>query len=321
MNNSLTVQLACHAMATRFEFVLCGSDEVALRAAGEEAIREIRRIESKFSFYNPTSVISKLNARAGYESVRTDPETFHFIQQASLLSKETNGTFDPTIAPLMRAWGLIRNSDTPPDHKKIEEAKNLTGMSRVILDESDGSVRYETPGMQFDPGSLGKGYALDQVALLLKELGVEHALVHGGTSSVVAWGKPPGEHNEWKVAVELPEEVSFFEKEFQKTPTRVFALDNQSLSVSAIWGKTAEDNGKTVGHVIDPRSGKPVESALLAACITDSATTADAYSTAMLVMHSEAAAFADENQAITDYYIVLANGEILSSNSYISNYH
>src|SRR5690625_7033616 len=89
MNNSLTVQLACHAMATRFEFVLCGSDEVALRAAGEEAIREIRRIESKFSFYNPTSVISKLNARAGYESVRTDPETFHFIQQASQDRKST----------------------------------------------------------------------------------------------------------------------------------------------------------------------------------------------------------------------------------------
>src|SRR5690625_7002541 len=119
-------------------------------------------------------------------------------------------------------------------------------MSRIILDESNGSVRYETPRMQFDAGRRGKGYALDQVALLLKELGVEHALVHGGTSSVVAWGKPPGEHNGWKVAVELPEEVSFFGKEVQKTPTRVFALDNQSLSVSAIWAKTGEDNGKAV---------------------------------------------------------------------------
>src|SRR5690625_7435743 len=107
-----------------------------------------------------SSLISKLYALAGYESVRTDTEIYHFIQPAPRLSKETNGTFDPTIAPRMRAWGLIRNSDTPPDHKKIEEAKNLTGMSRVILDESDGSVRYETPGMQFDPGSLGKGYAL-----------------------------------------------------------------------------------------------------------------------------------------------------------------
>src|SRR5690625_7079160 len=125
----------------------------------------------------------------------------------------------------MRAWGLIRNSATPTDHKKIEQAKHLTGMSRVILGECDGSVRYETPGMQCDPGSLGKGYALDQVALLLKELGVEHALVHGGTSSVVAWGKPPGEHNERKVAVELPEVVALFEKEFQNNHTRVISLD------------------------------------------------------------------------------------------------
>lgn len=320
MNNSLTVQLACHAMATRFEFVLCGDDSVALRAAGEEAIREIRRIENKFSFYNPSSSISKINANAGSEAVRTDLETFSFLKHASLLSEETEGAFDPTIAPLMFAWGLIRNSDAKPDHDKIEQAKKLTGMSRVTLDEESHTVRFEKPGMQIDPGSLGKGYALDQAALLLQELGVEHALIHGGTSSVIAWGKPPGENAEWKVAVDLPD-LPGLKNDNSQTPAKVFTIDNQALSVSAIWGKTADDNGRTVGHVMDPRTGNPVESALLAACITKNAAEADAYSTAMLVMHSEAAVFAEKTDTVSDYFIVLADGEYLTSNINIRSFN
>lgn len=320
MNDSLTVQLACQAMATRFEFVLCGNDKVALRAAGEEAIREIRRIENKFSFYNPTSSISKINAEAGFQAVRTDLETFAFLKHASLLSEETGGAFDPTIAPLMFAWGLIRNSDAKPDHDKIEQARMLTGMSRVRLNEGSHSVRFEKPGMQIDPGSLGKGYALDQAALLLKELGVEHALIHGGTSSVIAWGKPAGQDAEWKVAVDLPQ-LSGIQNSNSQAPAKIFTIDNQALSVSAIWGKTADDNGRTVGHVMDPRTGSPVESALLAACITKNATEADAYSTAMLVLHSEAAEFAEKTDAVSDYFMVLANGDHLTPNINSSSFH
>lgn len=204
--------------------------------------------------------------------------------------------------------------------KKVEQAKKATGMSYVTLNEKDHSVRFEKPGMQIDPGSLGKGYALDQAALLLKELGVEHALIHGGTSSVIAWGKPSGENAEWKVAVDLPE-LPGSKPDNSQTPEKVFTIDNQALSVSAIWGKTADDNGRTVGHVIDPRTGNPVESAFLAACITENATEADAYSTAMLVLHSDAAAFAEKTDAVSDYFIVLKDGEYLTPNSRIPNFH
>src|SRR5690242_12647427 len=105
-----TVTLACNAMATRFEIVLNGTDEVRLRAAGEEALEEIGRLEAQLSFYRPTSEISHLNARAAHAPVRVEPGLFRLLQQAQRLSEETNGAFDITVAPLMRCWGFVNDT-------------------------------------------------------------------------------------------------------------------------------------------------------------------------------------------------------------------
>src|SRR5262245_50133967 len=102
-----TVTLARHAMATRFELVLHGTDPVALRAAGEEALNEIERIEELLSLYRNTSEIAHINARAAREPVRVSPPVFRLLEQARQLSEETGGAFDITIAPLVRCWGFM----------------------------------------------------------------------------------------------------------------------------------------------------------------------------------------------------------------------
>ena len=102
------VTLARHAMATRFEIVLHGDDPVALRAAGEEALEEIERIESQLSLYRNTSEIAHLNARAARGPVRVSPALFRLLEHARQLSAETGGAFDITIAPLVRCWGAQR---------------------------------------------------------------------------------------------------------------------------------------------------------------------------------------------------------------------
>src|SRR6266404_6157513 len=104
------VQAARNAMATRFEVVLYGGDTVSLRAAAEEALDEVQRIESKLSLYRPESEIAHLNVRAAYESVRVSPELFRLLEQAKRLHEETEGAFDITIGPLMRAWGFVGDS-------------------------------------------------------------------------------------------------------------------------------------------------------------------------------------------------------------------
>src|SRR5262245_16170173 len=108
------VRLACNAMATRFEFVLCGDSPIALRAAGEEAIEEIHRLEAKLSLYRPSSKIAHVNARAAREPVRVSPGVFDLLERAQKFTSETSGAFDITIAPLVRCWGFMGGTGKIP---------------------------------------------------------------------------------------------------------------------------------------------------------------------------------------------------------------
>src|SRR6266446_5080632 len=98
------IALACEAMATRFELVLHGANPVSLRAAGEEALAEIVRLDKQLNLYNPSSEIAHLNARAAREPVRVEPGLFRLLQHAQRLNHESGGAFDITIAPLLRCW-------------------------------------------------------------------------------------------------------------------------------------------------------------------------------------------------------------------------
>src|SRR5215471_4088127 len=99
-----TVLLAREAMATRFEVVLHGEDPVHLRAAGEEALGEVERLDALLSLYRPESEISEINRRAAGEAVRVSPEVFGLLTQAQRLHEETEGAFDITLGPLVRCW-------------------------------------------------------------------------------------------------------------------------------------------------------------------------------------------------------------------------
>src|SRR5437868_1755171 len=103
----MTVTLARHAMATRFELVLHGENPVALRAAGEEALEEISRLECQLSLYRPDSEIAHVNLRAARETVRVTPPVFFLLEHAKRLHQETAGAFDVTIGPLVRCWGFM----------------------------------------------------------------------------------------------------------------------------------------------------------------------------------------------------------------------
>ena len=118
-----TVRLALQAMATRFELVLPGDDEVRLRAAGEEALAEFHRLDAQLSFYRPSSEISRINARAATGPVRVEPRLFRLLQTARRLHTETGGAFDLTVAPLMRCWGFTGNTGRLPEPEALAEAR------------------------------------------------------------------------------------------------------------------------------------------------------------------------------------------------------
>ena len=277
-----TVRLARHAMATRFELVLHGDDAAALRAAGEEALNEVDRLENQLSLYRPGSEIAQLNARAAREAVRVSPELFALLQHTQRLHAETDGAFDITVAPLVRCWGFMDNHGKMPAPEAITEARSKVGMELVQFDAANCTVRFARDGVMLDLGAIGKGYAVERGAELLREAGVTSALFHGGTSTVCAIGHPP-EAMAWTVGIERPP-ASVGAIPFPELPA-VQLLD-QSLSVSAVWGRTFQSDGKNFGHVLDPRTGQPVETAWLAAIVLPAATETDALSTALLTLGS-----------------------------------
>jgi len=276
------VQVARNAMATRFEIVLNGSNATMLRAAGEEALDEIARLESQLSLYRSTSEIARVNARAAFEPVRVTPLVFSLLKHARDLNVQCNGAFDVTIAPLVRCWGFMGGTGQPADPEQLAEARQCIGMSHVHFDDERYTIRFDREGVMLDLGAIGKGYAIDRAVDLLRDAGIESALVHGGTSTVYGIGKPL-DNEVWNVAVanafKPPDSDSI------KLPT--ITLTDEALSVSAIWGRSFEKEGKTLGHVIDPRTGEPCQGAQLATVISKSATDSDALSTALLVLGPE----------------------------------
>lgn len=275
-----TVTVACHAMATRFEIVLHGQHAPSLRAAGEEALAEVARLEDRLSLYRPGSEIAQFNARAAREAVRVSPEIFSLLQHAQRLSAETGGAFDITIAPLVRCWGFMNASGRLPSPQELEAARELVGMKQVLLDAADRTVRFTRAGVMLDLGAIGKGYAVERAAEILREAGVTSALIHGGTSTIAALGHPP-DASHWKLALERPP-ATVGRGDFPPLP--VVELRDEAMSVSAIWGRCFQTGGRTFGHVMDPRTGQPAESAWLTAVILPCATETDALSTALLAL-------------------------------------
>lgn len=276
MKHSPTVALAATAMATRFEIVLYGDDPIRLRAAGEEALAEIERLDRKLSRFNPASDVSWINARAAYEPVKVEPRLFGLLQRAAEINKATGGAFDITVAPLMRIWD-ITGTGCVPSSDGLVKTRSVVGMDHVRLDESTFTVSFDAPGVEIDLGAIGKGYAVDCAVEILRDVGAVSGLIHGGTSTVYALSNSPYDGG-WNIAVNRDEETM---------PHVLFTLCDSSLSVSAPHGRFFKRSEQIYGHVIDPRTGEPVQRAAKAVVVGPSATETDALSTALLVLGEE----------------------------------
>ena len=273
------VTVACHAMATRFEIVLHGDNPAALRAAGEEALAQVEQLESQLSLFRASSEMAHLNARAAKGPVRVTPGLFALLQQAQKLCEESSGAFDITVAPLVRCWGFMGGDGRFPPPDEVAEARAKVGMGLVQLNRADFTVQFAREGVMLDLGAIGKGYAVERAAEVLREAGVTSALIHGGTSTVQALGPPPGEAF-WKIAIETPSPAP------AASPTLLATvpLKEEAMSVSGVWGNSFQVAGRTFGHIIDPRTGEPAAGTVLAAVVLPSATETDALSTALLTV-------------------------------------
>jgi thiamine biosynthesis lipoprotein len=264
------------AMATTFEVLLPYGAAGGL-AAAEAAFDEIDRLESQLTVYRDDSEVSRLNRLAAAEPVPVEENLFGLLALAARITEATDGAFDVTAGPLIKAWGFFRRQHRlPPAHERAALLRQV-GMRHVVLEAERRAVRYLRPGVEINLGSIGKGYALDRAArVLAEEKGLRAALLHGGHSSVYALGKQPGSDRGWPVGIRHPWDP--------ERRLAVVRLRDRALGTSAATFQHLEYGGRKLGHIIDPRSGWPAEGMASASVVAPSAAEADALATAFFIL-------------------------------------
>ena len=254
------------AMATTFEVIILHEDARYAEQAAWAAFDKLDQLEQELSRFVENSDISRINNLAAGQSLQVGLDTFECLQRSHRINAETNGAFDITIGSLLSCW---RNSDKTlrvPPEEELNLARQRTGMGLLQLDESQYTVELLRDSVQIDLGGIGKGYAIDKMAELLRDWSIDVTLIHGGYSSVLAVGTPSGTQG-WPVTLSNP-------RSRKQTLARL-CLKNQAVSGSGL------QKGQ---HIIDPRMAHPVEGRCAAwACAADAAT-ADALSTAFMIM-------------------------------------
>jgi thiamine biosynthesis lipoprotein len=242
------------AMGTTTTVVVYGADRFKMQAAVEAAFEEVRRIEDLLSNYRPQSEWSQMNAAAAERPFRVSKELFDLLVQCRRYSEASEGAFDISVGPLMKIWGFYKGSGRFPHRAEIKGVMTRVGHRNVVLSPSDQSVRFTRPGVNLDPGGIGKGYAVDRMVAILKAGGVTSGLITSGSSSIYGIGAPPSEPKGWRVAIRHPQDVS-------KTVEEVF-LKDMSMSTSGSYEKFFRAGGRVYSHIMDPRTGYPAKGML-----------------------------------------------------------
>ena len=242
--------------------------------AGLAAMDEIDRLEQRLSVFIPDSELCGVNRG---EAVAAAEDLYDLLRFAVALSRATGGAFDASAGALLRAWGFQGGPRRVPPEAERLAALAASGSVHVLLDDYRRTVAFDRPGVAFNLGAIGKGYAIDRaVRILVREYGVCAALIGGGQSSLRAIGAPPREARGWKVEIGEP------------AIARVHLRD-RALGTSGAANQFFESGGRRWGHILDPRTGWPAARLVSASVLAKTAAEADALSTAFFVMGAEAA--------------------------------
>jgi thiamine biosynthesis lipoprotein len=247
----LRVEQNDEAMGATFSVVLYGNDRRQMDKAADAAFDEVHRLDRLLSNYKPDSEWSEVNRTAGVRPVKVSAELFQLLSDCLKYSRQSDGAFDITVGPLMKVWGFYKGEGALPRPADVTDALTHVGYQHVRLDAAAQTIYFDRPGVELDPGGIGKGYAVDRMVEVLHGRGVQIALVSASGSSIYGMGAPPNEPDGWRITIRAPEHPD-------KSAGEVF-LKDMSLSTSGSYEKFFQADGRTYAHIIDPRTGYPAQ--------------------------------------------------------------
>lgn len=275
-----TARYDFHVMGGPASVQLPGPRSPHTDALAQRAIDEVRRIEAKYSRYRSDSVIGRINAAAGGPAVECDAETLRLLRFAEHLWHSSEGRFDATSGVLRRAWNF--RGGVVPTQAQIDALLPLVNWQQVDWSAdtavAGGLVRLTQPGMELDFGGFGKEYAADRAAAVLRQSGATSALVELAGDLVAIGPRPDGKP--WEIGVKHP-----------RQPGALLAtvpLADQALATSGDYERFIEANGRRYGHVLDARTGWPVDHWQSASVVAATCLAAGAATTLALLMGAQA---------------------------------
>ncbi len=305
MSRWRTLRFDFTAMACPCSLQMDGQDERVLRQAAALAIKEVRRIEKKFSRYSAGSIISRINQSAGMQALEVDAETSGLLDFAHALWLQSDGLFDITSGVLRRAWDFKKAS--LPQPSALQALLPLVGWQQ--LERSGNRLRLPHPGMELDMGGFGKEYAADCAAALLRKQGVVHALVNlgGDLHALGARGLPALQAAPWQIDIQHP-------RPHAPTPHAALAqlaLARGGLATSGDYERFFIADGRRYCHILHPHTGWPVTHWQSVSVLSSNTTTAGALATIAMLKGPDALAWLDRQGA--RYLAVQQDAKVLRS--------
>jgi thiamine biosynthesis lipoprotein len=277
----LRLEQSADAMGSTCTVTLYGYNRSRMLAAVEAALDEVRRLDGMLSNYRPESDLSQVNRLAAQRPVKVTPEFFEFLERCREYSRMSEGAFDISVGPLMKVWGFYKGTGHLPRREEVDRALGKVGYRNILLDAGNRTVRFAQPGVELDPGGIGKGYAVDRMVDILKENGIASALVSAGGSSIYALGTPNNGKG-WEVQIRDP-------KDRRKTLQDLY-LKDQSMSTSGSYEKFFVADGKIYSHIMDPRTGYPAMGTLAVSVVAPKTLDSEAWTKPFFILGRQWAA-------------------------------
>ena len=259
---------------------------------------ELQRVDSSLSMFNPQSTISKINRG---ETDEVDEMLSEVLQLSYKVNKATNGAFDPTVAPLVNAWGFGFKKGEMPNSEQVDSLLSLVGLSHIHLDGS--KLTKDNPLSIFDFSAIAKGYGVDRAAEILREKGIKDFMVEIGGEVVTAGVNDKGEV--WRIGINKPDDDSTsISTELQD----IISLSNKAIATSGNYRNYYIKEGRKIAHTINPKTGYPAQQDILSSTVmAPSCAEADAFATAFMVLGLEEAKKVLQKQPQLEAYFIYSD--------------
>lgn len=295
-----TLQFRGSTMGTTWSVVLHSLPAtVAPDSLQQQLQQPLDRVNRLMSTYDPNSEISRFNAMTNSDWFPLSAETAEVIALSQQISALTGGAFDITVGPLVELWGFgarERGAQLPTD-KEIATVLASVGYRKLELRRDPAAIRKLQPQLRIDLSAVAKGYAVDQLAQLLRRQGIHNFLVEVGGELQIAGKRSDGDP--WRIAIEKPEEGA-------REVAKVFPLSEIALATSGNYRNFYVENGQRYAHTINPASGRPILHRLASATVLDSnsCARADALATALMVLGEKNGRQLVEQNGIAAYFLI-----------------